>query len=354
MLHKLREYEDSLEILQKILQLSPANSLVKQYILGNEEVLLTLKEDIQKEEDRIRNIQNDQIFYKYNGILFPPKHLIQFKSADLLNLKKDIKSFKDAENYKVFLEKIKREWSVHLGDLEGIYKLSNRTTKKLINLGIMSDIILHDESDVILSYTKNAEREARAFEIKEILDDQIDTLNFIYSIVKTRKLELSNDLLFQIHSMLLNTASFSALANGEIILIRRNKFKNVPNIVLRSDRLYHMWALPSIVERELKILYETFEKLLQLNLSAEVLAGWFHSNFIKIHPFQDGNGRVARAICSLIFIYHGMLPLLVPMYEKDRYIEYVKEGIFGDDKNLISYFVEKQLVLWEKFRKESK
>ena len=33
----------------------------------------------------------------------------------------------------------------------------------------------------------------------------------------------------------------------------------------------------------------------------EIEATWLHHRFTQIHPFQDGNGRVARALASLVF-----------------------------------------------------
>ena len=37
----------------------------------------------------------------------------------------------------------------------------------------------------------------------------------------------------------------------------------------------------------------------------EVEAAWLHHRFTQIHPFEDGNGRVARALASLVFIPDG-------------------------------------------------
>jgi len=348
-LHKLREYEDSLEILKNLLIMLPNNALVKQYVKKNEEVLFVLNNDIKEEEKRLSMLRKEQIHYKYDGVKPPDDILIYFQSEQLSQLKQEIKTSKHLKNFSIILEKMKREWSIYLGDIEGVYTLSKNTTRDLINLGILEDIILHDNKDPILSLSTNGDREARAVEIRSILHDQMVTLNHLYSIIKERKLELSNDLLFKIHSLLLRTASFSATPDGEIILVRTNKFKNIPNTVIRDDGLYHLWALPSVVQSELNILYEKFDNLLKMNVAPEVLATWFHMNFIKIHPFQDGNGRVARTICSLIFIYHGLLPLVVPTYEKNIYLEHIQKGLFGNTEPLLNYFVEKQLELWNRF-----
>ena len=43
----------------------------------------------------------------------------------------------------------------------------------------------------------------------------------------------------------------------------------------------------------------------------EVEAAWLHHRFTQIHPYQDGNGRVARALASLLFIKAGWFPVVV-------------------------------------------
>ena len=40
-------------------------------------------------------------------------------------------------------------------------------------------------------------------------------------------------------------------------------------------------------------------------------AAWLHHRFVQIHPFQDGNGRIARALSTLIFVKAGWFPLVV-------------------------------------------
>jgi len=47
-----------------------------------------------------------------------------------------------------------------------------------------------------------------------------------------------------------------------------------------------------------------------------VLSAWLHHRFIQIHPFQDGNGRVCRAIASLILIENTIPPVII--YKKNR------------------------------------
>ena len=59
----------------------------------------------------------------------------------------------------------------------------------------------------------------------------------------------------------------------------------------------------------------------QRGVAPEVEAAWLHHRFTQIHPFQDGNGRVARALATLVMIRAGWFPLVVTDAGRADYIE---------------------------------
>jgi len=81
-----------------------------------------------------------------------------------------------------------------------------------------------------------------------------------------------------------------------------------------------------------------------------VQAAWLHHRFVQIHPFQDGNGRVARAIASLVLIKDGLFLLVVTRDDKWEYIKALKSADGGDLRPLIKLFVKFQRI---QFRKAS-
>jgi Fic family protein len=48
---------------------------------------------------------------------------------------------------------------------------------------------------------------------------------------------------------------------------------------------------------------------------------WAHLSFVRIHPFFDGNGRIARLIANLPLLRCGQPPLLISPAQRARYID---------------------------------
>ena len=78
------------------------------------------------------------------------------------------------------------------------------------------------------------------------------------------------------------------------------------------------------------------------DVAPEVEAAWFHHRFAQIHPFTDGNGRVARALATLVFIRAGWLPLVVRDNRRGDYISALEKADGGDLKPLVTFFAALQ------------
>jgi len=116
-----------------------------------------------------------------------------------------------------------------------------------------------------------------------------DDLYAAYDFIDTNKLNLEN--LKRAHSIL----SSNLLPKSQQGLIRPN-----PMFVLNSDdKIEYVAADPEIVKQEIDKLFYDINTLLKADLNPfEIFyyASLIHLVFVKIHPFQDGNGRTARLI----------------------------------------------------------
>ena len=74
---------------------------------------------------------------------------------------------------------------------------------------------------------------------------------------------------------------------------------------------------PKNVARDMKKLLEWYETLKQVTIK-EIIE--FHARFEKIHPFQDGNGRVGRAIAFKECLKNNIVPFII--LDKDKLFYY--------------------------------
>jgi Fic family protein len=63
----------------------------------------------------------------------------------------------------------------------------------------------------------------------------------------------------------------------------------------------------------------------------------FHKRFIDIHPFGDGNGRMARILSNLLLMQAGFMPAIVPLKTKDDYYNALNASSIEDMSPLLDY-----------------
>jgi Fic family protein len=77
---------------------------------------------------------------------------------------------------------------------------------------------------------------------------------------------------------------------------------------------------------------------------AVILTGLFHHNFVYIHPFEDGNGRVCRILTALLFLKKGYAInkyfVLDDYYDIDRhqYSDMLHSADSGDGTQWLEYY----------------
>lgn len=71
-------------------------------------------------------------------------------------------------------------------------------------------------------------------------------------------------------------------------------------------------------------------------------AALLHKKFVFIHPFKDGNGRVARLLMNTVLIQDGFLPAIIPPILRNEYISLLEKAHINDSK-FINFIVEREL-----------
>ena len=56
------------------------------------------------------------------------------------------------------------------------------------------------------------------------------------------------------------------------------------------------------------------------------LASQMHRRFVYIHPFPDGNGRVARLLMNTVLLQEHYMPVLIEPKQRAEYIRTLENG----------------------------
>ncbi len=232
-----------------------------------------------------------------------------------------------------FQKRLWREWSIETGVVEQVFTLDRGVTRTLIAKGIDAALIPHGASN----------REGVA--VARIIQDHYEALGGILDFVAGKR-ELTTSYIKELHAALLRNQDTHEVEDqfGRLFEtpLEKGKYKTLPNNPKRQDGSIHEYCPPEHVASEMDGLVRMHAEHQARGLIAEVDSAWLHHRFTQIHPFADGNGRVARAIASLVFIKARWFPLIVKRDDWSRYIEALEGADSGDLRTLVAMFAEAQ------------
>lgn len=236
--------------------------------------------------------------------------------------------------FKTFIEKLRREIAIETGIIERLYTLDRGITRLLIEQGINESLIPHGATDRPIG------------QVIALIRDQEAAVEGLFDFVG-RKRTLSTFYIKQLHQLLTqNQNSTEALipSTGEIIDIPliSGDWKQRPNNPMRKDGTIYEYCPPEQVTSEMDRLIQLHNLHIEQQVPPEIESAWLHHRFTQIHPFQDGNGRVARCLANLVFIQAEWFPLVVTRDDRAAYITASEEADRGDLSFLINLFAKSQ------------
>ncbi len=251
-------------------------------------------------------------------------------------------SLKHSSLLNEFRERLDREWSIETGAFEKVYELDRGVTITLIEQGFKAELIYHGATNKPVDFVVN------------VLRDQYEAIESIRDFV-ARKTPLTTSYVKQLHALLLSSQSETdAVVLGASereparyikIPLLKGEWKQQPNSPDR-DGVKYEYCPPVQVASEMDRLIRLANEYDSSGVSPDMLAAWLHHRFAQIHPFQDGNGRVARALASYVFLRAGLFPLIIQRNEP-AYIPALEKADNGDLSPLIDLFgaIQRQYFL---------
>ena len=224
-----------------------------------------------------------------------------------------------SEALKSFTDRLVRRLSIETGILERLYDLDKGTTEALITNGFAEELVSRSSTDIEPS------------RLIDFLRDHESAIQLVMDCVAGNR-ELTVGVVNELHNILTQhqdtTVAIDQFGKRVDIPLLKGQFKKQPNNPKRPDGTIHEYCPPVHVQSEMDNL------LLWLGSYGEedpiISAAWFHHRFTQIHPYQDGNGRVVRAITTLILLRSDLLPLVIDRDLRSDYIKALEEADFGD------------------------
>lgn len=103
--------------------------------------------------------------------------------------------------------------------------------------------------------------------------------------------------------------------------VKVGEYKSRPNHVLTSTGETFYYASPEETPVMMKELVDWYkEEEGKGRLSPIELASILHYRYIRIHPFEDGNGRIARLLVNYVLIRNNYPMLIIKSIDKDNYL----------------------------------
>ncbi|HXG82426.1 MAG TPA: Fic family protein [Pyrinomonadaceae bacterium] len=229
----------------------------------------------------------------------------------------------DAEAEARIMQKFRLDWNYHSNNLEG-NSLTYGETKALILFGI----------------TAQGKPLKDHFEIT----GHNEAINWILEIVRDQT-ELTEVFIRQLHALLLKESSYKEARTADGKPTRRKieagKYKTQPNHVITQTGETFYFAAPEETPAKMQELIEWFRAEKEKHeTNPIILAALFHYRFISIHPFDDGNGRVARILMNFILMQSGFPPAIIKTGDKENYYGVLRLADAGELEPFIEYIAD--------------
>lgn len=205
-------------------------------------------------------------------------------------------------------QKLRLEWNYHSNAVEG----------NSLTLGETRSLILHGIT-------------AHGKPMRDHLDIQghDDAVKAVEEAVESEE-ALNEVFIRNLHRVLLREPyEMDARApDGRIVKrpISIGSYKTAPNNVLTTTGEVHYFTAPELVKPEMTDLLDWYHEAESKGEHPIVLAAVFHYRFVAIHPFDDGNGRMARLLMNLILIRHGYTVAMIQAEDRGLYIDILERG----------------------------
>jgi Fic family protein len=261
------------------------------------------------------------------------------------NLKKAKELRDDLDKYrpltpemgKRIMQKFRLDWNFHSSHIEG-NTLTYGETKALILFG----------------------QTAQAKPLKDHLEmsghDQ--AIKYLEEVIKEER-PLTENFIRELHELILHEPyevdAITPDGKHTKKLVQVGKYKTTSNHVLTKTGEIFYFATPEETPSKMRDLMKWYtESFYNQKIDYILFASEFHYRFIRIHPFDDGNGRIARLLMNFILMQKGYPPAIIKTEDKENYYSALQQADADHIEYFFNYVCEQVIISLELMIKGAK
>ncbi len=184
---------------------------------------------------------------------------------------------------------------------------------------IEGNTLTYGQTELLLLFGKVAEP-AIMRDLEEMKAHNV-ALRMIEAEVREEGRPLTETFIRTLHQTLLREDYQVRNPDGTTYTIHAGQYKTRPNSVRTITGELFEYASPEETPALMADLIAWYNREeAAATLSPIQLASLFHYRYIRIHPFEDGNGRMARLLVNYILCKHGYPMIVVKSTDKNQYL----------------------------------
>lgn len=225
---------------------------------------------------------------------------------------------------------VERATAFDTGAIEGLYELPRGFTITVATQAVLWEVAVQEKiGQKGLGYIK-AQLEAYEY----ILD------------IATKRTPLTQAAIRELHEVMCRnqdtyTAYNKATGLRQQLILSKGQYKVHPNHVIGRDDKYHAHAPVEETPREMQLFVTELQSEAFQNAHPVLQASYAHYAFVLIHPFADGNGRVARALAAIYTYRDQSVPLLILSEKREEYLNALADADVGNYQSFVDFVLER-------------
>ena len=188
---------------------------------------------------------------------------------------------------------------------------------------IEGNTLTYGQTEMLLLFGKVVE-EANMKDLEEMKASNVG-LKMVKEAALDKEHTLTEYFIRTLHKTLLREdyTVYRELPNGlqTSYVVHAGQYKTRPNSVITATGERFEYASPEETPALMADLLQWYHEAESSGeLSPIELAALFHYRYIRIHPFEDGNGRISRLLVNYILFRHGYPMIVVKTKDKKNYL----------------------------------